>query len=153
MTSSRTRLDRDRCLTTDTDLADQLDRLLERAYNPRQLWLLFLEADDRLSDVIMPCDDYPSDPDELFTDPEAGLTDFAHLLADRLGRILELTGAARVVLVWERPGAATLGDDELNWARAMADACREEGVPLRAQFRLHDDGIRILTLDDYAGVR
>jgi hypothetical protein len=153
MTRSRTRLDRRRLLTSDTDLADQLGRLLEQAYNPRQLWLLFLDPEDRLSDVIMPCDDYPLDPDEQFHNEELGLTDYARLLAARLSEILELASASRVVLVWERPGPPAFDDDDLTWARAMSDACRAEGVPLRAQFRLHDGGIRILTPDDYAGVR
>ncbi|MET0811589.1 MAG: hypothetical protein ABWY03_00955 [Microbacterium sp.] len=153
MTKPRTRLDRRRSLASDADLTEQLGNLLEQAYNPRQLWLLFLDHDDRLSDVIMPCDDYPRDPDERFHHDELGVTDFAHLLADRLGDIIRLADASRVVLVWERPGPPEFGEDELSWARAMADACREEGVPLRAQFCLHDGGIRILTPDDYAGVR
>ena len=149
MTTPSTRLDRDRPLTTDQDLAEHLGRLLEQAFNPRQLWLLFVDTDDRLNDVIMPCDDYPRDPDEPIETDDLGLTDFAHVLARRLSEVVDLTGAASVVLVWERPGTAAFARDEITWARAMSEACRDSQVRLRAQFVLHDDGIRILTPDDF----
>lgn len=144
---------RDRILTDDADLADQLDALLDRAFNPRQLWLLFVDPDGSLSDVIVPCDDYPPTPTESVVTDDLGHADVARVLARRAGEITSITGAGGVVLVWERRGPSTFGADELDWAAAMADACRAEGVRLRAQFVLHDGGIRILTPDDYADRR
>ncbi|MFB8385735.1 hypothetical protein ACFC3F_01170 [Microbacterium sp. NPDC055910] len=151
MTPTRRDLDRNRILTSDEALTDQLGLLLERAINPRQLWLLFLDAGDRLTDSIMPCDDYPQDPDEIVRVPDLGHVTNASVLAAHLGDLCTWTDAASVVLVWERPGPPEFGSDELRWARAMSDACRHAEVPLRGQFRLHDDGVRILTPDDYLG--
>lgn len=73
------------------------------------------------------------------------------MLALRLDEILDAVDATKVVLVWERLGAREFGREELCWAGSMADACRVAGVRLRAQFVLHDGGVRQLAPDDYVG--
>lgn len=149
MTDIDPRLDHDRALTHDSELEQVLALLLERAMNPRQLWLFFLDGDDRMVGPVMPCDDYPDDPDDRGPS-EFGVCGFAAVLARRLGEILEMVDGSQVVLVWERPGPPKFAADELSWARAMARECGELGVPVRAQFLLHTNGTRLLTPDDYA---
>ncbi|MFI8595015.1 hypothetical protein ACIGCK_11400 [Microbacterium sp. NPDC078428] len=150
MTDTDPRLDRSRILALDTDLEEVIGLLLGRAINPRQLWLLFLDHDDRLADPIMPCDDYPARPSDRpsAADPREG--DAAHVLAHRLAYICEAIGARRAVLVWERRGPRRFGANERLWAAAMATACASARVDLRAQYVLHDRGIRAITPDDYA---
>jgi hypothetical protein len=147
MTDIDHRLARDRILTRDDDLDEVLGLLLQHAINPRQLWLIFLDADGRLVDPLMPCDDYPPHPSES---PGTADLAFARDLGHRLRYIVEATGAASVVLVWERVGPPRFGVDERTWARAMAQVCRESELHLRGQFVLHDEGVRMLSPDDYA---
>ncbi|MBF0815594.1 hypothetical protein E4U02_04140 [Microbacterium paludicola] len=135
----------------DAHLEELIGLLLTGAIR-RQLWLLFLDEDDRLSEAIMPTDDFPRDPHEPNIVDDLGPVTAAHLIAARMPLVLEAVGAAALVLVWEREGAADFEREELAWAAAMAEALRLQDVPLRAQFLLHDDGVRPLTLDDYAPV-
>ena len=149
MTDIDPRLDHDRELRHDADLEEVLELLLWHAINPRQVWLLFLDEEDRLVGPIMPCDDYPDDPAELMHTGDLGSLPFADVLTNRLTLMLETIGATQVVLVWERPGPSEFANDELRWAAAMARSSGEAGVRLRAQFVLHDGGLRQLTPDDY----
>lgn len=143
------RLDHDRVLRHDSDLEEVLELLLDRALNPRQMWLLFLDADLRLTGPIMPCDDYPPDPYGEFETTDLGVAPFAEVLAVRMRGMLSAIDAAQVVIVWERPGSREFTTDERAWAGAMAAECGAEGVDLRAQFVLHDGGLRQLTADDH----
>lgn len=145
------RLSRDRALRHDSDLEEVLELLLDRALNPRQVWLLFLDADQRLTGPVMPCDDYPLDPFGLEVTDDLGPLPCAEILAAWIGGLLAAIGAAQAVIVWERRGSREFTEDERTWAGAMAVECGAEGVHLRAQFVLHDDGIRQLTADDHLG--
>ena len=147
MTDTSTTL-KDLILDRDDDLRDLLHVLLRRA-TLRQMWLLFIDEHGRLGDPLMPMDDYPEDPHEDVEVDDLGRVDQAHLLMHRSGMLLEATGNASVVLVWERVGPSTLDDDDRAWAGAMADAAVSLGVPLRAQFLLHNRGIRQLHADDW----
>lgn len=149
MTDIDPRLDHDRVLHHDSELEEVLELLLTHAMNARQVWLLFLDDDHRLVGAIMPCDDYPDDPDDVSATEDLGVVPFADVLAHRLGEIFDVVGATRVVLVWERLGPREFAGDELRWARAMAAACAAAGVGLRAQFLLYGGGVRQLTTDDY----
>ncbi|MCE4027451.1 MULTISPECIES: hypothetical protein [unclassified Microbacterium] len=143
---------RDHVLTGDDDLRDALELLLQRA-NQRQFWLLFIDGRGRLGEPLMPMADYPADPLEVVSIDELGDVAQAHVLAHRIGMLRELTGNAAVVLVWERIGDATVGgedDDVRLWARALRRQTSSLGIPLRAQFLLHDRGVRQLHADDWA---
>ena len=150
MTDIDPRLDRDRVLRHDSELQEVIELLLAQAINPRQLWLFFLNDDQRIAGPIMPCDDYPDDPGDIAATDDLGAVPFADVLAHRFGLILDTVGATQIVLVWERLGRREFAENELGWARAMAGSCAALGVPLRAQFLLHDGGVRQLTPDDYA---
>lgn len=160
MTSSHTPIDRDRILSTDAELQDQLGLVLERASH-RQVWLLLLDHQHRITDPIMPMDDHPASPDELCDVDDLGLVPFARVLVHRARMICELVGAREFVFVWERRGTDRFTADDRRWAHAAAgeaggavrrgaDDRDDAAAPLRAQFVLHDTGIRQLTPDDYA---
>ncbi|HWV49340.1 MAG TPA: hypothetical protein VN035_07780 [Microbacterium sp.] len=139
---------KDLILDRDDDLRDLLHVLLRQA-NLRQMWLLFIDEHGRLGDPLMPMNDYPDDPHEEVEVDDLGAVDQAHLLMHRSGLLREATGNASLVLVWERVGPSTLDDDDRAWASAMADAAVSLGVPLRAQFLLHNRGIRQIHADDW----
>lgn len=160
MTSSELSIDRDRILSTDAELEDQLNLVLERATH-RQVWLLLIDREHRLADPIMPMDDHPASPDELCDTDDLGTVPFAQVLVHRSRTVCELVGAREFVFVWERRGTDRFTADDRRWARAVAGAAggvepggaasnAEVTAPLRAQFLLHDTGIRQLTPDDYA---
>ena len=75
----------------------------------------------------------------------------AEVLANRLVSIVAGIEAAKVVFVWERPGASDeLTTDDRAWAAALGAACRDAGVAVRAQLILHDNGVRWIAPDEYA---
>ncbi|WP_243229526.1 hypothetical protein [Microbacterium sp. CIAB417] len=147
MTEADTNL-RDRVLDRADDLRDVLHVLLGQA-NRRQLWLVFMEESGRIGDPIMPMADYPADPHEETEADDLGVVDQGHLLMHRIGMLREATGNASVVLVWERVAPNVLDGQDRAWASAMADEAAALGVPLRAQFLLHNRGLRQLHPDDY----
>lgn len=138
MTTSRQDLDLKRPLTTDADLQELLLGLLEAA-NQRQLWLIMLDDQQRLTGPLMPIEDLPPYPDHA-----------APILCERFAEISDLMGAESLVLVWERPGPARAYADDLAWARTIMAGAGSHELQLRAQFILHDTGIRRLTPDDLA---
>ncbi|WP_157502398.1 hypothetical protein [Leucobacter celer] len=160
MTTSDTRIDPDRILATDADLQDQLGLMLERATH-RQLWLLLIDQEHRLAEPLMPMDDHPLSPHELCETSDLGVVPFARVLVHRARIVCELVGAREFVFVWERCGTDRFTVEDREWARSIAGESGGTGssgaafggeavVPLRAQFVLHDTGIRPLTPDDYA---
>lgn len=137
----------DRPLSSDVDLQRWLATLLREAIRP-QLWMIFLDAQSRVVDPLMPMADLPVDPHQRTETEDLGTLPHATALAHRLSMIAELIGATQAVLVWERPSEARLRPDDRAWARAMAEACREVDMPLRAQFLLEDAGVSALAPDD-----
>ena len=140
-----------RTLTTDHELEETIGRLLEHAMNPRQVWLLFIDDAHRLTPAILPLAGYPRHPADRVVTADLGECGFARVLAHRLRSVLAAEELSEAALVWERLGADSFTPDDLAWACALADECRVVGVPLRAQFVLHDGGLRPIAADDYAG--
>lgn len=125
-------------LVTDDDIERRVAELIGRA-NIRQLWLLFLDGADRQLPLLIPIDGLPSQPTEQHT---AGIvTQLSELMGD--------IGAASIILVWERYGAATLTAQDAAWARSLHDACESTGLPLRAMLLSHRTGVRWIAADDY----
>ena len=139
---------RDRVVDRDDDLRDVLELLLDAAIR-RQMWLLFIDERGCLTGPLMPMDDLRPDPDELVTTDDLGTVPLAEVLVTRMRMLLELTGSARTVLVWERRGSRRVLARDAAWARAMAEQAVAQGVPLRAQFLLHNKGLRQLHPDDW----
>ena len=139
---------KERVLHADADLIDLLTMLLRNA-SRRQMWLLFIDEKGRLGDPLIPMDDYPEGPDELTTVDDLGEVTNAHLYMHRMRLFLEAIGHCAIVLVWERVGGRQPTAADRQWAAAMAHQARVFGVPVRAQFVLHDKGLRQLYADDY----
>jgi hypothetical protein len=142
-------------LTTDHAIQRRVAELLDGAIR-RQWWTLYLDDDDVQLPLIMPMAGYPERPDERLhvegyrgegIDVEGTA---AQLLARHLAEIADEVGAARLIFVWERPGSAESTSADREWARALSEACRAEGVAVRAQLILHDRGVRWFAPDDYA---
>lgn len=138
---------KDRQLTTDDELHAGLELLLERATG-RQLWLLFLDEDDRLMSPLMPMDDFPDDPAEIVVTDDLGPLPESRAIVYRTNAIRTMIGGARIVLVWERRGPRGLEVLDRRWATESARHATELGVPLRAQFLLHSKGMRQIHADD-----
>lgn len=138
---------------TDDLLARGLSALLKEATH-RQFWTLFLDRADHLLEPIMPMDEHPESPHEIVQTHEADgerSWPVASVLASRMAWVAKTVGAASVVFVWERTGGEKFEQYELEWARAMHHEFAElGGVRIRAQFLLHDAGVRQLTQDDFA---
>jgi len=136
----------DRPLVTDSDLQRWLGDLLQSAVR-RQLWFIFLDDDHRVVGPLMPCADLPGDPHERAETPDLGTLPVSRVLAHRLRMIAEVVNARQCVLVWERTGDSALTAADRDWPQAMAHACGEVGVAVRAQFLLHDHGVAPLGSD------
>lgn len=143
------RISRDRVLDTDVALHDMLEAMLQNA-NRRQMWLLLLDERQRLVDPVMPMDDLPPSPDELSETLDLGAVPFIEVLVNRAESVREMVSAGSVVFVWEREGPERFTAEDRGWARAAAHEAAEASFPLRAQFVLHDHGLRQITADDYA---
>lgn len=139
---------KNRVLDHDDDLRDALEILLQEAIR-RQLWLLFIDDRGCLGAPLMPMDDYPQDPSEIVDVDDLGEVSQAELLMHRIGMLVNATGNSSAVLAWERRGTTAVRAEDRLWARAMAAAAAALAVPLRAQFIVHDAGVRQLHPDDY----
>ena len=134
-------------LTDDTRLVGYFTPILETAVR-RQLWVFFLDEDDRPIGPAMPMDDYPDDPNRVLPTADAGLRKVAELFATRFARLMRECELAQILLVWERPGNRTLSGETLLWARALGAALSAENACVRAQLLLHSRGLRVLAPDD-----
>jgi hypothetical protein len=123
-------------LTTDDALCERVEDLIGVALR-REVWLLFLDADDIQLPIVVPVENLPEWPDDL--------TGFVSAVADCAG----LEGASSVVAVWERPGDSRPSDADRAWARDFALAFARTDYALRGQLLSHDHGVRWFAADDY----
>ncbi|QIK64352.1 hypothetical protein G7068_14920 [Leucobacter viscericola] len=139
---------RERPLVTDVELHQTLEFLLQCA-NQRQVWLIMFGEDKCVAGPLMPMSDYPVDPEELIEADDLGQVTFSHALLVRAGMICAMTGGRELVFVWERLGSRDLTPSDVAWARAVVRESESGEVPsIRAQFVLHDRGLRQLRPDD-----
>ncbi|WP_156366333.1 hypothetical protein [Microbacterium sp. No. 7] len=134
-------------LTDDTSLLDYVTPLLRRA-RWRQLWLLFLDENDRPLGPVMPFGDYPRDPDRVVRSDEFGSVTMAQFFAIRFAGMMARSDLAQILMVWERRGDAELAGETLRWARTLRDELVAEGACVRAQLLLHSKGLRVIAPDD-----
>ncbi|NQX12375.1 hypothetical protein HQQ80_12115 [Microbacteriaceae bacterium VKM Ac-2855] len=125
-------------LTTDTLILRRVEHLVGAAVR-RQLWWLLLDGEERQIPIVSPIAGLPRRP------PPTSI--------ERLAGVMEVlqaqTGAAAIMLVWERTGGASLAPAERMWASAAIEASRRSGVPLRAQLLSHSTGVQWIAPDDY----
>ncbi|WP_157540821.1 hypothetical protein [Microbacterium sp. XT11] len=138
---------KNRPLRDDDDLRALLEFIVQSARR-RQVWLLFIDDRDRLTEPLVPIDGYPADPHAMTVVPDLGEVTEASLLLQRAEMMRDALDAASVVIMWERPGARSIGLDDREWATAMRDAAFAHGIPLRAQYLLHSRGVRQIQVDD-----
>jgi hypothetical protein len=102
--------------------------------------MLFTDDSNIQTTDMIAIDDYP-------TSPGGGN---AELLAARISGWMSRTDAAQVIFVWERRVGERFTPADRAWAKAIAGACRECGVSVRAQLISHRTGVRWFAPDDYA---
>lgn len=127
-------------LVSDELIEQRVSDLIGRACR-RQLWLLFLTADDVQVPLLMPTDDFPGSPR-----PE-----YVQALVHAIIEILETAGATQLIVVWERYAGADLTASDRAWARQVHDECAVRGVRVRAQLLSHKRGVRWIAPDDFLG--
>ncbi|SDZ04212.1 hypothetical protein [Herbiconiux ginsengi] len=121
-------------LRSDADLIELVSALIGEA-GRRQLWLMFIDGENRPLPLIVPCAGFPDDPppDELAT------------FGARACEIAGLVGASAIVLTWERPGGPALDDAERRMVAAIVAGITGGGVAVRGSFLSHSDGVVQLT--------
>lgn len=134
-------IDRFDPLLTDSAIAHRVSQLIGRACR-RQLWLLFLDERSVMLPTLMPTDELPSPLDDAA----------AAAVASMLRQALDGTPIESIILVWERPGGPVASAGDKQSAAALAWACADEGVPVRAQLISHDFGVRGLGPEEFTPV-
>jgi hypothetical protein len=110
--------------------------MLESAIR-RQVWLMFLDDDDRQLPIIMPTD-VPRLPEP---DDDVRVGAFLRDVGDDLR-------AQSVILVFERRGGPELSASDLEWLRVLRRACVESGMPFRGPYLCHRQGVSTVPVDD-----
>jgi hypothetical protein len=125
-------------LRTEADVLDRVRSLVGGAITNRQLWVMFVDGDDKQTPVIMPISDMPRYPHkELLgnlTEVIGGLRD--QLRTDR--------GPGSVILTVERYGGDEVTAIDREWAAALAACCIRARTPLRGVFLSTRCGVRPL---------
>ena len=120
-------------LTTDALIQQRATQLVGRAVQ-RQLWLMFLDADDYQLPLLVPLEDMPESPPDW------------HL---PLGDFLEQAGASSLFVVLERYGDEALSPADIAWAKHVRASCDAASVDLRGVLLSHRRGVRWVAPDDY----
>ena len=125
-------------LTTDEHVLDRVTLLVRNALR-RQLWLMFLDGDDRQLPVLMPTD-VPANP---------GTTDASNL-ARFISGVNDELDATSIVVALERRGSDEISDDDRAWFRLVRDASGMAELKLRGPVLVHTRGVRWVAVEDYA---
>jgi len=126
-------------LRTQADLHRQWRAMMgPLGFAGRRLWLLFLEPDDRPTELLLQIDDVADDPG----------ADEAESLLHLCREVRREHGLGRVAVLLSRPGEGTVRPSDRRWGRALLDAARRTGVPLAPLHLATDDAVVPLTGDD-----
>lgn len=125
-------------LVTDVDVVDRLGGMLDCAIR-RQVWLMFLDEEDRQLPMIM--------PSYVPARPRKG--DQVRLGAFIRGLVDEMEADA-VVVTYERRAGPMLAEADRVWLRCLRDACLASGVRFRGPYLCHLGGVMQVAPDDYA---
>jgi hypothetical protein len=126
-------------LRTQADLHRQWRAMMgPLGFAGRRLWLLFLEPDDRPTELLLQIDDVAEDPRE-------GEAESLLRLCCAVRREHDL---GRVAVLLSRPGEGTVRRGDRRWGRALLEAARQSGVPLAPLHLATDDAVLPLTGDD-----
>jgi len=125
-------------LITDEDVLERVTLLVRNALR-RQLWLMFLDGEDRQLPVLMPTD-VPANPK---TTDATNLARFIRGVNDELE-------ATSIVVSLERRGSDEISNDDRAWFRLVRDACAMAELRLRGPLLVHTRGVRWVAAEDYA---
>jgi hypothetical protein len=81
-------------------------------FGRRSVWVIFFDPDGRLLAPIMPIDDVPPDPDDLFVAN----------LASVVGALITNGSVASAALLLSRPGPRAMSASDRRWALALRAA-------------------------------
>jgi hypothetical protein len=123
-------------LRTDAELLERVTHLVTHAHR-RQLWLMFLDENDRQIPLLTE-----------FEIPKRPRAESAEVLTSLLSRLADRTGASRVAVTLERPGSDEVSDDDRRWLRVVAEAGCLAEVGLRGPMLAHADGVRWIGSED-----
>lgn len=137
MTPQPYELAREHPLTTDEQVLTRVLDLIQHAIR-RQIWLMFLDEDQRQLPLLMPSY-VPRHPESGAVGP----------FGEFLGSLFEEVDASSMVIIFERIGSDTLGEGDREWFRLIHAACVAEGIPLRGPILAHDGGVRWIATEDY----
>ncbi|HEU5268213.1 MAG TPA: hypothetical protein VFU35_16000 [Jatrophihabitans sp.] len=73
------------------------------------VWLVFLDAENRVLPAIVPIDDLPTEPDR----------DFLHSLLRIVADLIDSGSTSSVAMLLSRPGPAAISGPDRRWARAL----------------------------------
>lgn len=122
-------------LTSDEEVLVRVDSLIGRA-NRRQIWLLFLDAQDRQLPLLMPC--------EVPTRPGRMTGAFPGFLRE----LVESVEADAIVSVLERRRGPELTEGDRIWLRLLRDAPAGIGVRQRGPILSSRAGVRWIAPED-----
>jgi hypothetical protein len=126
-------------LRTQADLHRQWRAMMgPLGFSARRLWLLFLEPDDRPTELLMQIDD-------IADSPRPGETDSLLRLCAEVRREHDL---GRVAVLISRPGDRSVRASDRRWGRALLESGHHVGVPLAPIHLATDDAVVPLTGDD-----
>jgi hypothetical protein len=126
-------------LLTDADVLARVQALVGRAVTDRQLWIMFVDGDNRQTPVVMPVSDLPRRP------PPGLLDGLAGVLGGVRDDLATDTGPGSVILTLERRGPADPRPLDRSWTDALVRTCRSADIGLRGVFLSNDAGVRRLT--------
>ena len=104
----------------------------ELGFGGRRLWVVFLDADDRPTPLVMPIEDLPEQPEARFIDA----------LMAVCRQVRDEHGLGRVAVLLSRPGEAQVRATDRAWGRQLLAAAQRSGVPF-APLHLANDQILV----------
>jgi hypothetical protein len=129
-------------LASQAAIEERVQLLIGRAAR-RQIWLLFLDHEDRQLPLLIPVQDPPPEPEQ----------DDDRRFATLLAYVQDQTDARGFVAVIERFGGMTLTTRDSAWARMLTDAAALSPLRLHGILLSHARGVRWMAPDDYAAER
>ncbi len=124
-------------LLTDADVLARVQSLGGPACTDRQLWIMFVDGDNRQAPVLMPVSD-------MLRQPSGLLDGLAGVLHGVYGDLATDMGPGSVILTLERRGPAHTHPPDRAWTEALVRTCRSIDVGLRGVFLSSDTGVRRL---------
>ncbi|MCU1414272.1 MAG: hypothetical protein JWN80_1612 [Microbacteriaceae bacterium] len=119
-------------VTTPDQLLTRVADLVGPA-SERQLWLMFLDADDIQSPILMPTA-IPARPSSRDAAP------FSTFLSE----VVKATECHSIAVTLERPGPSVVSDDDVAWFRLLETAGCLARVRLRGPLLSSSDGVRLV---------